>query len=411
MIGEGGRVYAEPGMYYHVKTFDVASMHPSSIIAENGFGRYTERFKQLMDIRIAIKHKDFDKVKQLNPSLGKYLNDPAQAKALAYALKIVINSVYGLTAAKFQNKFKDPRNIDNWVAKRGALFMESLRLKVQAMGAKVVHIKTDSIKIEKPTPEVEQFILDYGKQWGYNFEVESIYERICLVNDAVYIAKCSKDEENGEEAGHWTATGAQFQHPYIFKTLFSKEPIEFSDLCEKREVKTDIWLDMNEDLEDVTAYEKELTKVDKVFKDAWGANWKATLNMLTDEQAVSHEILEAVDKRKDLEQKIAKGHDYQFVGRVGLFCPIISGKGGGLLMRKGTDGSYSSVAGSKGYRWLEASRVKELNYDKYIDMSYFRDLASVAVETIEKFGPFDGFVDDIPFDGPYTNKSKELKEN
>jgi len=411
LIGEGGRVYAEPGMYYHVKTFDVASMHPSSIIAENGFGRYTERFKQLMDIRIAIKHKDFDKVKQLNPSLGKYLNDPAQAKALAYALKIVINSVYGLTAAKFQNKFKDPRNIDNWVAKRGALFMESLRLKVQAMGAKVVHIKTDSIKIEKPTPEVEQFILDYGKQWGYNFEVESIYERICLVNDAVYIAKCSKDEENGEEAGHWTATGAQFQHPYIFKTLFSKEPIEFSDLCEKREVKTDIWLDMNEDLEDVTAYEKELTKVDKVFKDAWGANWKVTLNMLTDEQAVSHEILEAVDKRKDLEQKIAKGHDYQFVGRVGLFCPIISGKGGGLLMRKGTDGSYSSVAGSKGYRWLEASRVKELNYDKYIDMSYFRDLASVAVETIEKFGSFDGFVDDIPFDGPYTNKSKELKEN
>ena len=411
LIGEGGRVYAEPGMYYHVKTFDVASMHPSSIIAENGFGPYTQKFKELMDIRIAIKHKEFDKVKALNPELGKYLNDPAQAKALAYALKIVINSVYGLTAAKFQNKFKDPRNDDNWVAKRGALFMETLRLKVQAMGAKVVHIKTDSIKIEKPTPEVEQFILDYGKQWGYNFEVESIYDRICLVNDAVYIAKCSDDPENGEEAGHWTATGAQFQHPYIFKTLFSKEKVEFEDLCEQRAVKTDIWLDMNEGLEDVTAYEKELTKVDKVFKDAWGANWKVTLNMLTDENAVSHEIMDAVEKRKDLEEHIAKGHNYQFVGRVGLFCPIIQGKGGGLLMRKGTDGSYSSVTGSKGYRWLEAARVKELNYEKNIDMSYFRDLASGAVETIEKFGPFEGFVDDIPFDGPYTTKSESLKEN
>ena len=80
-------------------------------------------------------------------------------------------------------------------------------------------------------------------------------------------------------------------------------------------------------------------------------------------------------------------------------------------MRKGTDGSYSSVTGTKGYRWLESARVKELNYENNIDMSYFRDLASEAVETIEKFGPFDAFVDDIPFDGPYTTKSETIKEN
>lgn len=410
LIGEGGRVYAVPGMYRWVKTFDVTSMHPSSINAENGFGPYTEKFKELMDIRVAIKHKDFDKVKRLNPALGKYLNDPAQAKALAFALKIVINSVYGLTAAKFQNKFKDPRNIDNWVAKRGALFMETLRLKVQDMGAKVVHIKTDSIKIEQPTPEVEEFIINYGKQWGYNFEIESIYEKICLVNDAVYIAKCSNDPENGEEAGHWTATGAQFQHPYIFKTLFSKEKVNFDDLCEQRAVKTDIWLDMNEDLPDVTPYEKELDKVDKKLKDNWGANWKVMLNMLIDENTcnapvdfdISEEHSLLVTRRKQLVDEIAKGHNYKFVGRVGKFCPIVSGKGGGLLMRKGTDGSYSSVAGSKGYRWLESTKVKELHYEKNIDMSYFHDLASVAVDTIEKFGPFEGFVEDIPFDGPYT---------
>ena len=420
LIGEGGRVYAEPGMYYHVKTFDVASMHPSSIIAENGFGPYTGRFKELMDIRIAIKHKEFDKVKELNPALGKYLDDPAQAKALAYALKIVINSVYGLTAAKFQNKFKDPRNVDNWVAKRGALFMESLRLKVQAMGAKVVHIKTDSIKIEKPTPEVEQFILDYGKQWGYNFEIESIYERICLVNDAVYIAKCSEDNENGDEAGHWTATGAQFAHPYIFKTLFSKEKVEFEDLCEQRSVKTDIWLDMNEGLEDVTAYEKELTKVEKKLKDIWGLSWKNMLHVLCEEEAPigtddipMDRVLESnklIAQRGSLLDSISKGHDYHFVGRVGLFCPIVPGKGGGLLMRKGTDGSYSSVTGTKDYRWLEASRVKELKYENNIDMSYFHDLASKAVETIEQFGPFDGFVEGIPFGGPYTTKTI-TKEN
>lgn len=378
LIGEGGRVYAEPGMYYSVKTFDVASMHPSSIIAENGFGPYTKRFKQLMDIRIAIKHKDFDTVKKMNPALGKYLNDPKEAKALSFALKIVINSVYGLTAAKFQNKFKDPRNVDNWVAKRGALFMETLRRKVQAMGAKVIHIKTDSIKVVEPTKEVEDFIINYGKSFGYNFEVESIYDRICLVNDAVYIAQCSEDACNGDEAGKWTATGAQFQHPYVFKTLFSQEKVEFADLCETRQVKTDIWLDMNEGMEDVTQYEKELLKIEKKLK--------------TD--PFSDELISERDKLKEL---IAKGHNYQFIGRVGLFCPILPGKGGGLLMRKGTDNKYTSVSGSKGYRWLEASRVAELNYQENIDMGYFRDLASVAMETVDKFGSFEQFVEDLPF--------------
>ena len=431
LIGEGGRVYAEPGMYFHVKTFDVRSMHPSSIRAENGFGPYTQRFNELMDIRVAIKSaiktKNFDKVKEAYPKLSRYLDDPSQAKALSNALKIVINSVYGLTAAKFQNRFKDPRNIDNWVAKRGALFMETLRLKVQEMGGKVVHIKTDSIKVEKPTPEVEQFILDYGKQWGYSFEVESIYERICLVNDAVYIAKCSDDTENGDEAGHWTATGAQFQHPYVFKTLFSKEKVEFNDICEQRAVKTDIWLDMNENLEDVESYEKELTKVEKKLKDIWGLNWDKMLHVLCEEEVPigtsdipMEKVLESnnlVQQRGRLLESISKGHDYQFVGRVGLFCPIISGKGGGLLMRKGTDGKYTSVAGSKGYRWLESDKVRELGYEKYIDMNYFNDLASVAVETIEKFGNFDGFVkgnsdfNEPPFDGPYITTSKELKEN
>lgn len=42
--------------------------------------------------------------------------------------------------------------------------------------------------------------------------------------------------DNAEEGGEWTATGTQFQVPYVFKTLFSKEPIEFSDLCETKSV-------------------------------------------------------------------------------------------------------------------------------------------------------------------------------
>lgn len=404
IIGEGGRVYANPGMYRNVKTFDVASMHPSSIIAENGFGPYTKRFKEIMDIRIAIKHKDFDSArKMLDGKLAPYLNDPAQAKQLSFALKIAINSVYGLTAAKFQNKFKDPRNVDNWVAKRGALFIETLRLKVQDMGATVVHIKTDSIKIADPTPEVEEFILKYGKEWGYNFEVESIYDRICLVNDAVYIAKCTDDPANGSEAGHWTATGAQFAHPYVFKALFTKEKIDTIDLCETKNVNTAIYLDMNENKPDVEQYEKELDKIQKNLKKlGCGVDFQTGRFVISDTVPEDNraKAKEQIDRIDILTKLIAEGHDYHFVGKTGSFCPIISGKGGGLLMRAASDGKYGAVGGTKGYRWLEADWVKQRHYESYIDMAYFQELANVAIETISAFGSFELFVNGAQFANP-----------
>lgn len=76
--------------------------------------------KEILDARIAIKHKDFDKArKMLGGALAKYLTDEDSAADLAQALKIAINSVYGLTSATFENPFRDVRNKDNIVAKRG----------------------------------------------------------------------------------------------------------------------------------------------------------------------------------------------------------------------------------------------------------------------------------------------------
>ena len=287
-VGEGGYVYSEPGMYGNVALLDIASMHPSSIVAENLFGtEYTERFKEILDARIAIKHKDFNKARNmLGGKLAKYLTDENAAKDLAQALKIAINSVYGLTAAHFTNAFRDPRNKDNIVAKRGALFMINLKHEVQKRGFVVAHIKTDSIKIPDATPEIISFIMEYGKLYGYTFEHEATYDRMCLVNDAVYIARY-KD-------GDWTATGTQFAVPYVFKTMFSKEPITFDDMCETKEVKKGVlYLDMNESL-----------KEDQ--------------------------------------------HHYEFIGRIGNFCPIKEGCGGGVLYRM-QDDKYYAAAGTKGY--------------------------------------------------------------
>ena len=397
-VGEGGYVYAEPGMYGDIALLDIASMHPSSIIAEELFGpEYTKRFQEIKDARVEIKHKNFEKArKMLNGALAKYLTDEGSADSLAQALKIAINSVYGLTSANFENPFRDNRNKDNIVAKRGALFMVNLKHEVQKRGFTVAHIKTDSIKIPDATPEIIQFVMDYGKMYGYVFEHEATYDRMCLVNNAVYIAKYSTGEKCQQAYGYipsdirkhpgeWTATGTQFQIPYVFKRLFSKEEIMFEDMCETKSVTTALYLDTNETLPDVSEYEKELEILRKKWPDKEG------------QYPMDYDEVVA-----DLEAKIEPGHNYIFVGKVGSFCPMKPGYNGGLLLREVVDKktgkkSYASAGGAKGYRWLESEMVKQLGKEDGIDRGYYGAMVDTAVADISQYGDFEWFVSDDPY--------------
>lgn len=371
-VGEGGYVYAEPGMYQNVALLDIASMHPHSIIAECLFGpEFTKRFREIVEGRVSIKHEAWEEVNKmldgkLTPYIQKVINGELTSKQLANALKTAINSVYGLTSANFDNPFRDIRNKDNIVAKRGALFMIDLKHEVQERGFTVAHIKTDSIKIPNATPEIIKFVMEFGEKYGYTFEHEATYDRMCLVNDAVYIAKY--------DDGEWTATGTQFQIPYVFKTLFSKEDIVFEDMCETKSVKSALYLDMNEELPDVSKEEKELAQAELKFKK----------NQITD--------VEFANICDNLNPIINSGHDYHFVGKVGNFCPILPGHGGGLLVRE-QDGKYYSAVGSKGYRWLLSEVVRGTN-EEFIDKSYYTNLVNEAIETISQYGDFEWFASD-----------------
>ena len=336
-VGFGGYVYAVPGIYHNVVCFDSASHHPSSILALNLLGDYTDRYRDILEARIAIKHKEFDKFKTLfDGKLAPYVNDPKEAGDLSNALKTVLNSVYGLTSASFPNAFRDIRNVNNIVALRGALFMVNLRDELIARGQTVLHIKTDSIKVENPPRDIFDFVVEYGKEYGYTFEIEHVFERICLVNNAVYIARLSEDDPM--HPGEWTATGAQFAQPYVFKTLFSHEPLEFKDFCETKSVsKGAMYLDMDENL-----HEGE--------------------------------------------------HDYQFVGRTGIFIPTLPGYNAGRLMVL-RDDKYSAVAGTTGFRWEDAE-VAQLREDwkERVDIKYHRNLVDAAVENIANFGDPEEFI-------------------
>ena len=365
VVGEGGLVFAKPGMYFHVKAEDVSGMHPSSMIAEALFGRkHTQRFADIVQARQYIKHNELDKVEgmfegRLKPFIDQIRSGEIKAKDLSNALKTVVNSFYGLTAASFDNACRDPRNVDNIVAKRGALFMQKLKAHVLEKGFDVVHIKTDCIKIPEATPEIIKYVEDFGKEYGYRFELENDFEKFCLVNHAVYVGKRTD--------GEWVTVGTQFQIPYVKKTLFSHEEITFDDLCEMKSVKTSLYLDMNENLPDVSLLEKELDK-------------RLKKNDISEEEA------------NELRKQIAAGHNYIFIGRTGVFCPMKPGVGGGLLMRDAGNGKYSAVTGSKGYRWMETEQVKQNSLEDSIDRSYYRKLVDDAIDAISKYGDYDAFV-------------------
>ena len=345
ITGEGGYVYAEPGMYENVAVLDVASMHPTTIEVLNLFGPYTPNYSALKAARLAIKRRDYQAAgKMLDGKLKPYLKDEKNAEDLAYALKIVINIVYGLTSAKFDNPFRDRRNIDNIVAKRGALFMIDLKNAVQAQGFQVIHIKTDSIKIPNATPEIIDFVMDFGNQYGYEFEHEVTYDRFCLVNDAVYIARSGT---------HWEAVGAQFQHPYVYKMLFTHEQITFNDLCETKQVtKGAIYLDT------------------------------------------------------ELDRPMFMPERLHFIGRTGRFVPVTKGTVGAGVLYRIVDDKHYALSGTKGYLWAEAetiTRQEEFNEELFtkgidaemaidIDWSYYDKLIKTAKDTVEEFGDFETFV-------------------
>src|SRR5690606_11504733 len=135
-----------------------------------------------------------------------------------------------------------------------------------------------------------------------------------------------KDDREGSPG--WEAVGAQFQHPYVFKTLFTQEELTFDDLCETKQVqKGAIYLDFD--------------AVEKAMFDYRGMH---------------------------------------FVGRIGRFIPVIEGAGGGILYRVHEDKPYH-VAATKDYLWKEAEHVRQLNkrdLADIIDESYYERLADEA---------------------------------
>lgn len=349
-IGRGGYVYSNPGMYGRCVTKDSASHHPSSIEQLNLFGKQTKRYSDLKKARYAIKHKDFNSVRNMfDGKLAKYFTGSEEqlksnAKAVSTAFKLILNAFYGMTSSPNDYfEAKDPRNINNIVALRGAMVLKIIQDEVEARGFKVAHVKTDSIKIANPTDEILDYVVKRGHDYGYTFETEHTWNRLCLIDDAQFIGLHDYDDPDSPFA--WDATGKKFQVPYIYKSLFTHEPITFEDMCETFTVNA------------------------------------GALHLVFDE---------GTDKEVD-----------KYIGRVGQFTPVLTGKGAHLY--RVNEGKRYAASGSTNketkerYDWLESKEVVNNHLEGIINKSFYISKCNDAIDTLNKFGNYDQFVTvDIP---------------
>lgn len=316
-VGEGGYVMVSKGYHTMVGVNDVESMHPTSACELNIFGsRYTARYKELVDSRKAAKNSNEDFLKgAFDGKLWQFVEMKHMSfKKLAKSLKVPINAVYGNTSAKFPNRFKDPRNVDNIVAKRGELMMMTLEDKLTKEGVIPVHIKTDSIKLEHFTQELNDEVVEFGKKYGYRFTIEEFYTVFCVFNKAEYLAY-------NAATGEWESRGATFQNPFVFKTLLGGE-IKRSDYL--------------------------LTKsVDKGVIYIGDAFYGKNVNVI----AVKPEF------------------------------------GGTMTCVK--EGRSSCVTGTSGKYFMEYEAAIEGDFESYLDMDFYNDLAAKAKAQIEQYVPFD----------------------
>ena len=62
-------------------------------------------------------------------------------------------------------------------------------------------------------------------------------------------------------------------------------------------------------------------------------------------------------------------------------------------MLREADGKYSAVAGTKGYRWLEAEVVRQKGYENYINRTYYDNLVQASFDHIGEYGDARAFIE------------------
>lgn len=106
----------------NLKLLDVASMYPNIILIINALGEFTEKYKEILDKRIEVKHLD---------------------KVLSDALKLILNSVYGNLKNQYSSLYNPKAALSVCIYGQIALYTLCKRLAEQ--GHTIININTDGV--------------------------------------------------------------------------------------------------------------------------------------------------------------------------------------------------------------------------------------------------------------------------
>lgn len=143
----------KPKRYRNIKLADVGSMYPSIICALNALGDATSTYNGIRQERLRIKHQD---------------------KTRSDALKLIMNSVYGLFKSKYSALFNPRASATVCIYGQIALFTLSRWLDEQ--GYEVMNINTDGVAFVD-NPDLNESYKDICHKWeeefkGLNLEID-----------------------------------------------------------------------------------------------------------------------------------------------------------------------------------------------------------------------------------------------
>lgn len=324
-FGFGGLhgVNARDREFRNVKLLDVASMYPNIIINLNALdelGKHTvtDRYKGLVDKRIAVKHTD---------------------QQLQQALKLVINSTYGL----LKNQYALIRNYNaaKSVCMFGQIALYDLAEKLYHAGYTLINLNTDGVAFNGGDSESYKKIWHEWEQWwGLTLEEDDFdfwYQKD--VNN--YVARQrSKIKVKGGDVGKY--------HDSIN--------------LESGEMKGNSWFSTNTcGIISKCLVEKILNRQDPL----------KTIYQHIDEPVLFQYVLQAGSTYKGTFDE--EGRQYQNVNRVFAVCDK-----GVRLHKEYEDGRRIDYPDTPKQQWVYNGDLSEIDKDTFsdrLDVDWYADLA------------------------------------
>lgn len=167
--------------YRNVKLLDVASLYPNIIIKLDALGSRTGIYKDLVSKRLSIKHSD---------------------KTLSSALKLVINSIYGLLRSDY-SLLKNKHGAIS-VCIYGQIILYDLCKRLSTT-CQIININTDGVGFVTDSDDYKKVWEEWQDDYGFTLELDE-YQKFIQKDVNNYIAVNSEGyvTSKGGDVGRYT---------------------------------------------------------------------------------------------------------------------------------------------------------------------------------------------------------------